>query len=332
MSKDIYLCPMLILLDCRPLQRPGPDSEKTRFLLSCAAGLTAQEGVHWIFLLDQGGRALSLPAGEKATARKVLWPVARIVRKYHADLIMMTDGRLAGGTKVPQCCWIPGKADDKVLEKMGAARAVLCFGDKTNKEVFPGVFTVPPAPDEGITPLSMEAREAVKGRVADGKEYFYTDIAGAPQSGVINLLKAFSLFKKRQLSNMKLVLGGEGDPGIAEKLDSYKYRQDVSLVPKVEGDLIGGAYGAISLERRGSLGIDVLNAWKARVPVITAADREGVLRVPADDPASLADGLKSLYKDESLRNGLIEKAALIVADLSLRQSVTTIWDAIGRNQ
>ena len=323
---------MLILLDCRPLQRPGPDSEKTRFLLSCAAGLTVQEGVHWLFLLDEGGKRLSLPAGEKVAARKVLWPVARIVRKHHADLIMMTDGRLAGGTKAPQCCWIPGKADGRMMEKMGAAKAVFCFGDKPDREVFPGVHMVPPAPDEGITPLSMEAREAVKERVADGKEYFYTDIAGAPQSGVINLLKAFSLFKKRQLSNMKLVLAGEGDQGIAEKLDSYKYRQDVSLVAKGEEDVSGGAYGAISLERRGSLGLDVLNAWKAHVPVITSASREGVLRVPADDPASLADGLKSLYKDEKLRNGLIEKAALSVADLSLRQSVTTIWDAIGRNQ
>jgi hypothetical protein len=323
---------MLILLDCRPLQGPGPASEKTRFLLSCAAGLTAQEGVQWLFLLNKAGRSLSLPAGEKVTAWKVLWPISRIVRKYHADLIMMTDGRLAGGTKAPQCCWITGKADAGMVEKVGAAKAVFTFADKGDKAVFPGVHAVPPAPDEGMAPLSMEAREEVKGRVADGKEYFYTDIAGVPLSGVIHLLKAFSLFKKRQLSNMKLVLAGEGDRGIAEKLDSYKYRQDVYLVPRVDGDVIGGAYAAISLERRGSLGIDVLNAWKARVPVITSTDREAVLRVPAGDPASLADGLKSLYKDETLRNGLIEKAALSVADLSLQQSVTTIWEAIGRNQ
>jgi hypothetical protein len=323
---------MLILLDCRPLQGPGPVSEKTRFLLSCAAGLTAQEGVQWVFLLNKGGGSLSLPAGEKVMIWKFFWPIPRIVRKYQADLIMMTDGRLAGGTKVPQCCWIPGKADGKMVEKVRGARAVLCFADMTDKDAFPGIHAVPPAPDEEMAPLSMEAREAVKGRVADGKEYFYTDIAGASLSGVINLLKAFSLFKKRQLSNMKLVLAGEGDPGIAGKLDSYKYRQDVCLVPGGEEEMMGGAYAAISLERRGSLGIDVLNAWKARVPVITSADREAVVRVPAGDPASLADGLKSLYKDETLRNGLIEKAALSVADLSLRQSVTTIWDAIGRNQ
>jgi len=131
---------------------------------------------------------------------------------------------------------------------------------------------------------------------------------------------------------MKLVLAGAGDAGIAEKLDSYKYRQDVCLVPRVEGNVVEGAYAAISLERRGSLGIDVLNAWKARVPVITSADRDAVLRVPAGDPASLADGLKSLYKDETFRNGLIEKAALSVSDRSLGRSVTMIWDAIGRNQ
>jgi len=324
---------MLILLDCRPLQGPGAGSEKTRFLFSCAAGLTAQKGVQWLFLLNKGGKSLSLPAGEKVMTSRVFWPIPRMARKYHADLIMMTDGRLAGGTKVPQCCWIPGKADGKLPEKVRAARAILCFADNfSDKEVFPGVHVVSPAPDEKMAPLPMEARERVKGRVADGKEYFYTDIAGAPLPGVINLLKAFSLFKKRQLSNMKLVLAGEGDPGIAEKLDSYKYRQDVCLVPGVEEDVMGGAYAVISLERRGGLGIDVLNAWKARVPVITSGASGAVLRVPAGDPASMADGLKSLYKDETLRNGLIEKAGLRVADLKLQGAVTTIWDAIGRNQ
>jgi glycosyltransferase involved in cell wall biosynthesis len=177
----------------------------------------------------------------------------------------------------------------------------------------------------------VEERERVKGQIAEGKEYFFTDINGVAVSAVINLLKAFSLFKKRQLSNMKLVLAGEGDAAIIEKLDSYKYRQDVCLCPKVAGDQAGGAYAVISLPRRDSLGLDVLNAWKAGVPVIASEDREAVLRVPAGDPAALADGLKSLYKDEVLRNELIGKAGLLAANFSLRQSVITIWEAIGGN-
>jgi len=172
-------------------------------------------------------------------------------------------------------------------------------------------------------------------------------------SEVVSLLKAFSLFKKRQLSNMKLVLMGKATRSIIEKLDSYKYRQDVCLypgdgnvrkmdnAPEVRAEVVGGAYAIVRLAGQDSPGMDVLNAWKARVPVIAGqtggvltdgpGTGESVLRVAAGDPAPLADALKSLYKDEAFRSGLIEKAALRVAGISLRQSVATIWEAIGRN-
>jgi hypothetical protein len=318
---------MLILLDCRPLQHAGADNEKVRFLLSCAAGLTAQKGVKWLFLLNKRAPALSLPEGEKVLTGRSFRIVARTARKYKADLIMMTDGGSANATKVPQCSWVFGPpGSGKRLDKLRMrARAVFSF-----REIFPGVHVVNPPPEEAAAPLSVEAREKIKERLAEGKEYFYTEIAGAKSSEVINLLKAFSLFKKRQLSNMKLVLAGE-DVGLTEKLSSYKYRQDVCLCPRTGVEQLAGAYAVISLNREGSLGIDVLNAWKAGVPVIAAEESEAVLRVPAGDPAPLADGLKSLYKDETLRNELIGKGARRVAGLSLGAAVGTIWDAIGRN-
>lgn len=301
---------MLILLDCRPLQQAGAASERTRFLLSCAAELTVRQGVEWLFLLDKRGD-LPLPAGKKIVARKSFWLIPRIARKHKVELIMMTGGKPVTATKVPQYCWVSGGT---------------FLRDPSGKDV-----PVAPAPDEVMVPLSQEDRESVKGQVAEGKEYFFTDINGAAVSEVINLLKAFSLFKKRQLSNMKLVLAGEADAEIVEKLDSYKYRQDVCLLSKAGDGQVRGAYAVISLPRRDSLGIDVLNAWKAGVPVITSEAREAVVQVSAGDPATLADGLKTLYKDEALRNELIGKAALRSADFSLRQSVRTIWEAIGGN-
>jgi len=183
-------------------------------------------------------------------------------------------------------------------------------------------------------------RERVKEKIAEGKEYFLSDVNGARVQEIVHLLKAFSLFKRRQLSNMKLVLTGRVDREIIEKLDSYKYRQDVCINPGTgmeepgwRLDVVGGAYAVIHLARRDSLGLDVLNAWKAGVPVITdqAGNGDPVLRVAPGDPAPLADALKTLYKDEAFRSELIGKAALGAAGLSLRQSVATIWEAIGRN-
>lgn len=310
---NIYLCLMRIFLDCRALQKAGADSERTRFILSCVAGLTLYQGVEWLFLLSGREGDLSLPAGERIMARRSFWLVSRTVRKYKADLIMMTDGRKVRSS-VPQCSWMPG-----------GSLLRLSSGD---------VVTVSLTADGGVEPLAMEERERVKGAIAGGKEYFLADITGAGVPAVVDLLKAFSLFKKRQMSNMKLVLMGKGHPGVIEKLDSYKYRQDVCLDPVVgRGEMVGGAYGVVHLARRDSLGLDVLNAWTAHVPVITmeAGAGEAVHLVAAGDPVPLADGLKSLYKDEAFRGELIGKAALRAADLSLRQSVAMIWEAIGRN-
>ena len=298
---------MRIFLDCRPLQYEGVDSERTRFILSCATGLGVYRGVEWLFLLKEKGVNLPLPAGEKIVARRSFWLISRIARKYKADLIMMTDGRKVWSS-VPRCRWMRGGSSLRL---------------SSGEEV-----TVPLAADESVAPLAMEERDRVKERVTGGKEYFVSDITGAGMTEVVRLLKAFSLFKKRQLSNMMLILMGKGHSGVVEKLDSYKYRQDVILRPEVRmEEVIGGAYALVRVARRDSLGLDVLNAWKAHVPVI--GEETGV---PAGDPAPLADGLKSLYKDEAFRRGLIEKGVLRSADFHLQRSVTTIWDAIGRNQ
>src|SRR5882757_5209676 len=301
---------MLILLDCRPLQDAGSGSERARFILSCAAGLTAREGVEWLFLVDKGLGDLLLPAGKKVLARKAFpgragqtlwydWLIPRTARRYKADLIMTTDGRIPASIKIPQCCWMPCRPKpDKTLE---GAMAIFCFTEKERDLLQARYGTgvlVHPAADEQVTPLSPEEREKVKGEMADGKEYFLTDITGAAPSEVVNLLKAFSLFKKRQLSNMKLVLAGKGDPTLAGKLGSYKYRQDVCRHPGPPADhwqrLAGAAYAIICLFRKDDLGIALLNSWKAGVPVIASSTGcihepgEAVLLVPEGDPAPLA--------------------------------------------
>ncbi|HVV03995.1 MAG TPA: hypothetical protein VHC96_07205, partial [Puia sp.] len=53
-----------------------------------------------------------------------------------------------------------------------------------------------------------------------------------------------------------------------------------------------------------------------------------VLQVAADDTAGLAEALKSLYKNEGIRNELIEKGASRVADLSIRGSAAVIGELL----
>jgi hypothetical protein len=60
-----------------------------------------------------------------------------------------------------------------------------------------------------------------------------------------------------------------------------------------------------------------------------AGTGDAVLQV-SRDIGELAEALKSLYKDEDLRNQLIGKGALRVAGLSIRQSAAAIGDVVGK--
>ena len=61
---------------------------------------------------------------------------------------------------------------------------------------------------EGFDPLDWGSRDATKASYADGREYFLFVGGVHPRKNLMNLLKAFSLFKKWQHSNMKLLIVG----------------------------------------------------------------------------------------------------------------------------
>jgi hypothetical protein len=319
---------MLILLDCRPLQKAGTSRETSWFIISCVKELMIRQGVEWIFLLDKSGEELALPANGKQLVRKTLpgrlgdklwysWLMPRMARREKVDLVMTGGGSpKTPGTnkaiKTPLCTW-----------EMSEKGPIF---SKDGTEV-----RIPLAPDGEVRSLSAAERENLKEETAGGREYFFADVTGQGASRVMNLLKAFSLFKKRQLSNMKLVLAGAGT---IDKLDSYKYREDICLFPKGTEGLMEAAYAVIQTPYRSDPGIALLSAWRARTPVIMVAngtkwDPETVLRVPADNVGDLAEALKSLYKNEGIRNELIEKGASRVAGLSIRESAAAIGAFLG---
>jgi len=329
-----YLCRMHILLDCRPLQKAGISSETRWFIITCAKELGTGYGVKWVFLLDKGGEGLDLPAGGKQLVHKTLsgrpgdwlwygWLMPRAARREKVDLVMTARGRETSAgkgfaNKIPLCTW---RLSDEGL--------IFSFGGTDVR--------APLAPDEEVRSLPVGEREKLKEEIAEGREYFFADVTGMGASKVINLLKAFSLFKKRQLSNMRLVLAGAGT---IDNLDSYKYREDVCLHPVRTNGLIEAAYAVIHTPRRNDPGIAILNAWRAKTPVIVVANEagalngplpEGVLQVKPDDTGSLAEALKSLYKNEGIRNELIEKGASRAAGLSMRGSAAAIGELLKTN-
>lgn len=158
--------------------------------------------------------------------------------------------------------------------------------------------------------------QLVKDRFTDGAEYFLCQANLAQTAEIINLLKAFSRFKRRQKSGWKLVLVPEtgGVPkDLEELLATYKYREDVVLVPTPSAEVVQSLYAAawcfVYPGTPGYWAKPLVHALAWQLPLIgTDACRERVgaagLYFEAGDEVALADHLMHIYKDEDLHRRL----------------------------
>jgi glycosyltransferase involved in cell wall biosynthesis len=373
---------MLILLDCRPLQYAGPGSERSRFILAAAAALTRDKAVEWLFVVDHTFRPgmLNGISGNSVLVQRAMsgsfgwrwWydrQIPRLARQYRADMVMLTGGITAKLSGVPQCLWMPERANPgengngriypsiykaRLAAALQRAAVIFCFTGRDRDWLAgyrPGVeekiLVLPAAMEEdaGVKgPLADAEKEEIKRKYVRGKEYFLADLADAVDEDVINLLKAFSLFKKRQQSNMQLILTGEinGSAGVVrQRLETYKYREDVHWQedrPTAEvRQLSRAAYSILLLFDGHTLGAPLLNAWAAGVPVIAADGSllqeiagDAALPAGAGDPASLAAQLMRIYKDENGRMDLIRRGLDRRGAYSRDRSLGALWEGIGK--
>lgn len=188
--------------------------------------------------------------------------------------------------------------------------------------------------------LDSQQKEQVKDEHTEGREYFLYDMAFQPGDRLITLLKAFSRFKKWQLSNMKLVVTGQHiDDDLTAKLNTYKYRDDVVMLKdpgtKQNAALLAAAYAFIHIPLYDGHGSAVIAAMRSGTPVIAADDfaipevgGDAVLYVEASNEEMIAAEMIRLYKDETLRSKLAEAGKLQAEKYDDHASAEQLWQLI----
>jgi len=175
-----------------------------------------------------------------------------------------------------------------------------------------------PLAGEEYVPLDFDGMHETMAKFTDGKEYFLFDADGSEEDMIIDVLKAFSIFKKWQLSNTRLLLiNAELNKKVHALLQAYKYRNEVNIVENVQHDhssLIGAATAVIYLPVVDEFGLPLAKALCCEVPVITANHEplkeiggDAVLYINPRDPKDLSDKMMKIFKDEKLRNQLLQK-------------------------
>lgn len=279
--------------------------------------------------------------GEITARRWYDWRLPGVLRKEKADLFVAAESYASLRTNIRQLLIVPYLAFLQEKKQVSRAEKIAFFKPMLRKAatvVVPSAFSkaqlvkhtglpeqkiqvIPAAAGSLYVPVSWAQREQTKVAHAGACEYFlcYGTLYAYRQIGT--LLKAFSVFKRWQKSNMKLLIVGETPekfPPELAILDTYKYRGDVELLdpqtPQTMAQLVAAAYAVVQPSGYEDIGMQALEAMACDVPVIAADSGaipeicgDAALYAPAGDVDALGQLLIKLYKDEALRSNLIEK-------------------------
>ena len=288
-----------------------------------------------------------------------------IVKKHQATLLINTGAIGSKGPSLPQWVFVNDLSylhfplhfskkqlsflNNKVPEFLEIADAIVTSDDFIAKEIKKQfsikddkikLFAI--TTSEAYQPIYWGDKESVKNSYADGKEYFLFSGDISPRYDLINLLKAYSIFKTKQQSNMQLVITAKSmnlnDP-FNKIFSTYKYRREVQILTglseKKLAKITAAAYGFIYPAHSAESALLPLQAMQCDVPVIsspleTLKEKLGDAALYADPSnfEDIAEKMILLFIDEAERSDMIESGKLIVNKLKDEKTNTKWWKSI----
>lgn len=193
-----------------------------------------------------------------------------------------------------------------------------------------------------FVPLTWEQKQHAQDGYASGFQYFLFVGGVHPRKNVMGLLKAFSIFKKWQQSNFKLLIAGRMAwqfDDIVEKLKTYKYKEDVVLLDYVEehqlARLVASAYAVVYPSFFEGFGVPIIEAMQSKTSIITSnvssmpeIAGEAALLCNPNEHEDIAKQMITIYKDETLKQQLITKGVEQAKKFSWQKTSSLLWSLI----
>lgn len=311
--------------------------------------------------IDAGGRSETVTLGPPARHPLLWrfwydWRIPARLRSFGAEVFFSPDGICSLRTDVPQVVAIhdlaflhfPGhlpavqrrfymKRTPEFIRKAARVVTVSEFSREDIHRHYPfaegKVEVINNACGGLFRPMGWEERQEWKDRHTDGREFFVTVGSIHPRKNLINLLKAFSLFKRRHRTNMMLLIAGRlawQHEDFGKALSSFRFRDDVVLtgyLPAEElASTVGSAYALVYPSLWEGFGIPVLEAMRSGVPVLCSGNSampevagDSALYFDPLQPEDIARQMSRVFRDESERDSLVR--------LGLARSEAFSWDA-----
>jgi glycosyltransferase involved in cell wall biosynthesis len=287
------------------------------------------------------------------------------LQKHHVDVLINPDGFCSLTTLVPQVLLLPHlafKHYPKFVPKhqlwfnkifipkfLRKATVIITVSNYSKQDIVhqykskeQKVLVVGNAAKSIFKPIDWVERETIKEKFSGGCEYFIFIGAVHPRKNLMNLLKAFSLFKKWQKSNMKLLVTGKLSwqfKDIVERLKTFKYRDEVKMLGYLPEEtlakVLAAAYALVYPSYFEGFGLPILEAMQCEVPVLTSnvssmpeVAGDAALYAHPSNAEEIAAQMKRIFKDEQLRNSLIEAGKVQAQKFTWTRTSTVMWSAI----
>jgi glycosyltransferase involved in cell wall biosynthesis len=348
------------------------------FLTDCFTLLAAKFPHHqFIFITDNTTVTVPVPAknidviaegSQKASPLRTLYwlhyKIPALLRKYNAT-VYINSNTCCLRTKLPQCIllndlsflhhskiftktwlWFYKKNMPHFLKKATAVITTSVFLKNqiidTYKTEENKITFIHPCINKLFTPVSSHEKNNLLEKYTNGKEFFLYSGKIDTHQNLVLLLKAFSFFKKRQKSNMQLILASitaVTDPSFIQSLASYKYKSEVHVLGGLQQEALvkitAAAYALVYPVLYDGFSAAPLQAMQAGVPVITSniaslpeVCGNAALYINPGDFIDIADKMMLVFKDENKRNELIEKGFDIVKKYNSDTTADALWQVI----
>lgn len=188
--------------------------------------------------------------------------------------------------------------------------------------------------------ISWEEKETIKSTYSKGAEFFLYNHLPASDPGFVQLLRAFSIFKKRLQTNMKLLIPCSmlsTNKKYSQLLKTYKFKEDLLFTGNITGDetakLTAAAYAVIHCAEKESF-FQAQDIVQYKIPVLILQPDHWIKEQLCFEYANIqssndiAAKLMLLYKNETHRNKLINTSQELLPQFSAETTVKTFHKAL----
>lgn len=196
--------------------------------------------------------------------------------------------------------------------------------------------------NESYEPLSPEMISLTRKKYTSGCLYFIFIGSLHPRKNLVNLFKAYDLFRLDHPGNVKLLIVGARKWWTKEIRNAFRemtFANDVVFSGRLNSDelvnVLGASLALTYVSYFEGFGIPIVEAFRCGVPVITSnvtsmpeVAGDAALLVNPFRPLSIAGAMKRVAEDESLRQDLIRKGLIRKDEFTWQRTADLLWESI----